>query len=59
MELDDEEGPIDQYLSQIPGAIKSSKVFKCETCSHQPDNPWPAVIKVSYYLVAKVTVIDH
>eukprot|EP01132_Coremiostelium_polycephalum_P000614 gene614-763_t len=35
--------PIQEYLSKIPQAIHISRTFKCPSCSHCAENPWPPI----------------
>lgn len=39
-----ESGPISQYLSRIPEAIKKANHFKCPSCDHHgPDQIYPMI----------------
>jgi hypothetical protein len=58
MELDDGHGPVEQYLSQIPEAIKYSKTFECKTCPHKPGLPWPSIIASPQASQGKISELD-
>eukprot|EP01133_Synstelium_polycarpum_P013661 gene13661-16088_t len=41
LEDDDASHPIQDYLVRVPEAIANSRSFKCASCPHRGDAPWP------------------